>query len=301
MNRARRVQSIGALLATALVASAFAVAARSDDMKETCAASFESGQKLRREGKLRAARKEFVVCAAEGCPEIIAPACGKWLHEVDEAMPTVVVVAKGPKGDQVGDVKVLVDGELVTSTLDGKPLPIDPGKHHVRYELEGVDPLEEDVIINVGDHNRHLEPVFRAPGGPHGDTTTPPPPTTPAEPPSSGPVRWPAYLTIGIGGAGIVVGAITGGIALGAKSALDEKCTTKTTCPKESQSDIDTLGTMSTASTVGFVVGGITAAAGIIVAIALPKAPAAKASTEKQTVEWEPILSPTYGGVRGRF
>jgi hypothetical protein len=292
-------QSVAALLVVAIGASSFALAARSDDIKETCAASFEAGQRLRREGKLRAAKKEFVVCAAEGCPDIIAPACGKWLHEVDESTPTVVVVAKGPKGDQVGDVRVLVDGELVASTLDGKPLPIDPGKHHLRYELDGAEPLEEDVIINIGDHNRRLEPAFHGPGGAiGGDTTTPPPPKL--DEPPSGPLRWPAFVTIGVGGAGIIVGAITGGLALGAKSSLDEKCATKTTCPKESQADIDTLSTMSTASTVGFVAGGITAAAGIIVAIALPS-PKAPAKAAKQTIEWQPWISPLGAGVHGRF
>lgn len=290
------MKRIAAALVAAGVVATLAIPARSDDMKEACATSFEAGQKLRREGKLRAARKELVICAAESCPEIIAPACGKWLQEVDAAMPSIVVVARGPKGDQVGDVRVLVDGELVASALDGKPLAIDPGKHRLRYEKDGALAIEEDVIINVGDHNRRLEPTFKAAATTGG--TESPPATKAAETPSSGPVRWPAYLTIGLGGAGIVVGAITGGLALSAKGSLDEKCATKTSCPASAQDDIDTLSTMSTVSTVGFVVGGVVAAAGIVVVIALPRSKPAKA-----TADWnvDALLSPTGVALRGRF
>lgn len=293
MRRAAAGLMVVGLLAT------LAFPARSDDMKEACATSFESGQRLRREGKLRAARKELVICAAQSCPEIIAPACGKWLQEVDAAMPTVVVVARGPKGDQVGDVRVLVDGELVASTLDGKPLAIDPGKHRLRYERDGVDAVEEEVIINVGDHNRRLEPTFKAPREPAGSTEPKAGPVSDggAEiPPPSGPVRWPAYLTIGLGGAGLVVGAITGGLALSAKGTLDEKCATKATCPADAQEDIDTLSTMSTVSTVGFVVGGIVAAAGIVVVIALPGTKPTKATAPLRLE-----VSPGGAKIRGRF
>lgn len=295
----RRAVALPALALTAVVGLSFAVPARSDDMKEQCAKSFEDGQRLRREGKLRAARKELVICAADACPEIIAPACGKWLVEVDAAMPTIVVVARGPKGDQIGDVKVLVDGEVVTTSLDGRPLPIDPGKHRMRYETAGAEPIEDDVIINVGDHNRRLEPTFRAPGSdppPGGGDPPKTKPTDPPDAPGGGPVRWPAYLTIGLGGGGILLGAITGGIALGAKNALDDACATKTSCPRESQEDIDTLTTMSTVSTVGFVVGGVVAAAGIIVVIALPKG-----SDKRPAATAEAYVSPLGAGVRGAF
>lgn len=270
-----------------------ASAARSDDMKEQCAQSFEDGQKSRREGKLRDARKQFVVCAADACPEIVAPACAKWLREVDEALPTIVVVARGPAGDQIGDVRVFVDHELVTSSLDGKPIAIDPGKHVLRYETNNGEPIEEEVIINVGDHNRRLEPEFHAPKpAPTTTSSAPPidaPPTT-----ASGPVRWPAYLTIGVGGAGLLVGAITGGLALAAKGALDDACATKTTCPATAQDDIDQLSTMSTVSTVGFIAGGVIAATGIIVVLALPKGSATKTATEL-------FVSPVGAGVRGSF
>jgi hypothetical protein len=253
--------------------------ARSDDMKEVCATSFENAQKMKREGHLKEARKELLVCAGQSCPDVVVPQCVKWLKDVDETMPSIVVVAHGPKGDTPSNVKVSIDGEVVASSLDGRSIPVDPGKHHMRYELEGSPAVEEDLLLSVGDQNKRVEPTFKAPGGtaeaPGGEL----PKAGGDDKPTSAPVRWPAYLAIGVGGAGLVVGAITGGLALGAKSSLDDACTTKTTCPPSAQSDIDTLGTMSIVSTVGFVAGGVIAATGIIVAIALPRG----SSTSKET------------------
>ena len=57
-----------------------------------------------------------------------------------------------------------------------------------------------------------------------------------------------------MGGVGLVVGSVFGILALGTKSTLDSKCISKT-CPPDQQSNIDSLSTKATVSTVGFGVG----------------------------------------------
>ena len=62
---------------------------------------------------------------------------------------------------------------------------------------------------------------------------------------------------------GLVIGGVFGGLALGTKSTLDSHCVNKT-CPASEQSDIDSLSTKATVSTVGFGVGIVGVAVGAI-------------------------------------
>jgi hypothetical protein len=65
-----------------------------------------------------------------------------------------------------------------------------------------------------------------------------------------------ALILGGIGAAGVVVGTISGVLALSKGSTLDGECSAgKTSCPNSAQSDISQLHTMQTLSSVGFGIG----------------------------------------------
>jgi hypothetical protein len=258
------------------------------DEKEECASSYENAQKLRREGKLSDARKELVHCGSATCPALLTPYCVQWLREVDASLPSVVVVARDPKGAETDDVRVFLDGQLATSRLDGRPISLDPGKHHFRYEHDGSPILEEDVFMHTGEQNRRLELSFKA--FPVIATPWVPPPPEPFP-------AWPLYTAFGMGIAGIGVGAVMGGLALSTKSSLDDSCHPKGNCPANAQGDIDNLATYSTASTIGFIVGGVGVGAGLVLLIVrgVQKPAPHRASFI------EPWISPTAAGVRGTF
>jgi hypothetical protein len=288
--------------ATALLSSATAYA----DQKEACATSYEQAQKLKRDGKLKEAREELVVCGSEKCPALLVPYCVQMLHDVDETMPTVIIVAHGVNGEQVQSVRVLVDGMLVAENLDGRAISLNPGKHHMRYELVGSAPVEEDIIVNEGERSRRLEPSFatRPLAGPVASTGASPIAPHESAHESSGPGKLPGFVMVGIGGAGLIVGGVTGGLAIAAKSSLDKECHTKADCPAFAQKDIDRLNTMGIASTVGFVAGSTVAGIGIILAVALPAHHTDAAATSKTATiapRVEPWVSPLGGGIRGTF
>jgi hypothetical protein len=90
-----------------------------------------------------------------------------------------------------------------------------------------------------------------------------PPPVAGPEPKGSSKTL--GFVLIGVGGAGIALGSIFGALALGRRSTLDNACSPKSNCPLESQPDIDSLHTFATVSTVGFAVGGVGLATGLIV------------------------------------
>jgi hypothetical protein len=126
--------------------------------KAACAHAAEEGQRLRAEGKLREARESFTACAAERCPALIRSDCSGWLAEVEAAVPSVVVraVASEQQGRELFEVEVRVDGVVLTSKLDGRELPLNPGEHHFSFSAVGRVPAEDDIVIRVGEKHRLL-------------------------------------------------------------------------------------------------------------------------------------------------
>jgi len=92
-------------------------------------------------------------------------------------------------------------------------------------------------------------------------TGAPPPAPAPDVTRSGGSKTLPIIL-LAAGGVGLAVGSVFGVMALGTKSSLDSACSGKV-CPQSSQSDIDSLGTQATISTIGFGVGIVGAALGV--------------------------------------
>jgi hypothetical protein len=161
--RRRRRATLAALTVLASGSGTLALApstAHAADEKLACVRAGEKAQKLRDSGKLIAARVELLTCVREVCPAVVRGDCAGWLGEVETSTPTIVARARDEGGHDLRDVVVSVDGARVASQLDGRPLPVDPGEHVVRFELAGRAPLEEHVIIGTGEKNRMLAVTF---------------------------------------------------------------------------------------------------------------------------------------------
>jgi hypothetical protein len=105
-------------------------------------------------------------------------------------------------------------------------------------------------------------------------------------------------VAFGVGGAGLLVGGITGFLAMGKKSDLDKVCTNGT-CPPSAQSDLDSYHSMGMISTIGFIVAGVGAAAGVVLLVTQPKNPPPQAATTKLQVT--PYVGLGSVGAIGRF
>lgn len=142
-----------------------------------CGAAYVAAQKLMREGKLRAARKQLIQCAKDCLPEVERD-CTTWLTEVGSSMPTVVVVALDARGEELSDANVAIDGEQRAGALDGRALEVDPGKRRVEVTRHGTI-RRLDLTILQGEKNRRVEVHFPevnvpAPQGDHGNGALPP-------------------------------------------------------------------------------------------------------------------------------
>jgi hypothetical protein len=224
-----------------------------------------------------------------GAPEAFKKALDEAKKEVDSVAPKVAgatITVKGPNGVDVADPKVFLDEHLVNSASLGVRRAVDPGPHVLRVSADGYKPSE--VRFTVPEGGSVNEPVVldkevgaAAPATPPpttvgGSTSTGPAtagmsaPPTPEQPAAKGSHSILPWVAFGIGGAGLVVGAITGLVAMGDHSSLQSKCTNGT-CGPAQQNDLNSYHSMGTISTVGFVVAGVGAAAGVILLVTQPK------------------------------
>jgi hypothetical protein len=218
---------------------------------------------------------------------------------------------------QVPGLVVKVDGEPVPSAgLDVDRLT-DPGAHQIEATAPGYRAATQAVTLAEGGTEQvvlKLEPDSgtAAAAPPPGALAAPvvvgataQPAAGPAAPPQkdegSGPSRAGPYALLIGGGVGIIVGSVFGGLALAKKSTLDSACNPKSNCPESAQDDIDSLNTNATIATVGFIVGGVAAAAGgawLIFGSGGKSEPAHSASSRVVVRPW---LGPTSAGLLGAF
>ncbi|MBS2015010.1 MAG: hypothetical protein JST00_19115 [Deltaproteobacteria bacterium] len=185
-----------AAVALFVVAAVAAVnEARASDPKQ-CLEAAESAQRLRTEGKLRAATQALAQCQSPECPALVQQDCSRWATEVAAALPTVVVDARDARGRDLADVIVKVDGEVLVSTIDGRATPIDPGPHTIVYEHAGSEPVSENVIVKEGVKARRLVVTFA-------DRPSPSVSSPPVESRRHSAAPW---VLVGVGGAVAVAG-----------------------------------------------------------------------------------------------
>src|SRR5438552_19090580 len=96
----------GCLLASALLGVASPSLA---DEKLACVNAADAAQRLRNANKLLEARANLQICARDVCPSIVRSDCTRWRAEVEASVPTVVLRAQDAHGQELTDVKVMLD------------------------------------------------------------------------------------------------------------------------------------------------------------------------------------------------
>jgi hypothetical protein len=216
-------------------------------VKLACVQASDKAQQLRVAGKLLEARDSLRACVLDACPGVVREACAQWLGEVQASLPSIVIGAKDGDGRDLLDVKVSIDGKLVTEHLGGLAVPIDPGRHKMRYEKADGTFLEEDILVGEGTKNRAVSVAFPAPkASAVGSTTPATAPTDGAK--AATPLNTGLGVTFAAVGAGVLATALY--LDLSATSDINalkaEPCAKTSTCPSSrvssDQLDYDLAG-----------------------------------------------------------
>jgi hypothetical protein len=213
--------------------------------------------------------------------------------------------------------KVTIDDVPVRAEALGVERSIDPGPHVFKASADGYTPTSQTVTIPEGGAQnvtltlqKGSAAVVAAPvgavslaGAPPGPaaspTGTPAPATTEASSSGGGSgMKTAGFVSLGVGGAGLIEGVITGILALSKHSTLKSECPNGTCSTTTADSDLSTYHTVGTLSTVGFIVAGVGAAAGVTLILVAPKgAPSAPATGLRVT----PYVGFGAAGAMGTF
>ncbi|WP_245678338.1 tetratricopeptide repeat protein [Chondromyces crocatus] len=218
---------------------------------------------------------------------------------IDELKKTPAKVKVAVAPETAPNVKILVDDVQQAGT----ELALTPGKHVIKVSADGFVESTQEVDVAFAE-NRELgvtlteapppppppAPIAEVPPSPEPIGPPPPPPSEPRSP-------IPAYVTLGLAGAGAVVGTIFGAMALSAKSEFDDNPTV------DNADAVDRNALISDMSFAVAITFGVT---GAVLLLSRDDAPATTTGlttkpSKKRNWIATPYATPTGGGAAARF
>lgn len=129
---------------------------------QACIDAYKKAQSSAQDAKLRAAKDSLALCTKPACPAIMRQECTNRYMQLDSDIPSVIPVVTDDSGTPRSLVEVRMDGELLTSKLDGHALPVDPGKHDFEFNTDGGVFAKKSVMIVQGQRNRPISVVYHS-------------------------------------------------------------------------------------------------------------------------------------------
>ena len=105
-------------------------------------------------GKLVEARELFIRCSKAACGSPLREECTTRFTQLTADIPSVVPVVTNAAGNPETNVEVNVDGERLTSSLDGHSFLLDPGVREFSFSKDGHIFATQTVMIVQGQRNR---------------------------------------------------------------------------------------------------------------------------------------------------
>jgi hypothetical protein len=257
-------------------------------------------------GRYVEAQERLELVLREGVPESAPWVWKKSVQDaeqlVGEVKPKVswlTIYVKGP-----GEPLVMIDGALVPVAALGVRRATDPGPRRISATATGYLPKEITVALPEGSERAVTLELGVDPGTPRA-VAAPPPQSSPHRQRSNSPKppsNTLAYAALGLGGTGVVIGAVTGAMFLGVRSDLKKHCPNRT-CPAPSKyGDYEQLHsnyvTYGTVSGVAWTVGLASSVAGLWLLLSdKPKENVVRA----RQAQWFPYVTDNSVGMTGAF
>jgi hypothetical protein len=154
------------------------------------------------------------------------------------------------------------DGVVLPEGTAGVPIPVDPGKHTIEATAPDHAPFTTTVLVGAdGAKQTVTVPELEETKG-----------TSAASGGGGSGVRTAGLAVAGVGGAGLVLGLVFGGLALGAKGSAGDNCSSDLLhCNATGIDDLDKARTFATVSTIGIIAGGALLVGGLVLFFVAPK------------------------------
>jgi len=221
-------------------------------------------------------------------PADATPALSKALDRAQRALDAAKPRIAGltVKVAAVQDMSVKLDGVVVPSALVDTEIPTDPGEHSIDVSAPGFLKSSTHVKVAEAEKKSVSLTLTRDPNAvvvaPTSDAAahqaTPTSPTNPAPQPALAGERsalpratanhTAAYVSLGIGAAGVVAGGVLGILTLKQHKTLQGQCPGDV-CPPDKQDDLRSAKQLGNFSTIAFGIGGAGLALGTVLLFTL--------------------------------
>jgi hypothetical protein len=246
------------------------------------------------EGKLVEGTEMLRKVLREPLPANPSPALSKAYERaqavLDAAKPKIAGLTVSVNAPPGTELRLLVDGVVVASSLVDSELPADPGDHVVEASAQGFLKATARVTLSSADKKTvtlklEVDPnapaavplgvaAVTSPGpvAPAATSSAVKPAAAPPHAPAKSPSRAPAYVFWGVGAVGVGVGTAFGLMAMNGKQDLDGQCTGNS-CPPSSGGAVDSAKRNGNISTIAFAVGGASLLLGTVLYFSIGSGP----------------------------
>jgi hypothetical protein len=221
-------------------------------------------------------------------------------------VPSITIVVHGAAESDAPEVAI--DGVKIPAAAAKLPRSVDPG-HHIVTAKASSGEGQQEVDVKEG-QTPSVDVTLSSSGATAVPIAAPAPVETAApeaEAPASTLSHGPDTLTwigIGLAGAGVIAGSVTGAMVLSKTSSLHSQCPDHV-CPTSSFGSLDSAGALATVSTISFVAAGAGAGLAVfslVIGHDAGSAPAEQApSTPASGLRVTPWIGLGRAGLRGVF
>jgi hypothetical protein len=212
----------------------------------------------------------------------------KELNALKPRLGWVIVVLKEP-----AEATVTIDDVVVPAAALGVKRAADPGFPEVKATAPGYEPFKQTVTVGPGEEKTLEIAMIKAPEV--AAAPTPPSDEVYRGRPSQT-LRIASYVVLGVGGAGLLAGGVTGAMMLKKRSDLRSECVDGT-CRSSSTKKISTYHTYGTVSAATLAVGVVGLGTGVVLLLTEPK----QEATGDAQLRWRPLIGPGLVGAEGTF
>jgi hypothetical protein len=222
-------------------------------------------------GGLVEAQETYQRVIREPLPTDAPPAFVKAVEEAKREAPAVAarlawvtLLVRGPSVEGPAAARVTVDAVSVPPAALGVRRACNPGTHVARAFAPGFRSAAHSFGVNEGGAETIVldlppEPAARAPAGSQAATAGP----------ASSWHTTAGIVALGAGAAGLIVGGVTGGLALGRHASLSAECPDGR-CSTAHAGEVDTYRTLADVASVATIAGAAAAAAGVVLLLTPP-------------------------------
>jgi hypothetical protein len=282
-----------------------------------CVTSYNTAQERERAGRLREAKDLLTACAKPACGSL-EKKCAAEGTQLDSELPEIVPVLTDEAGAPMTEVRVKVDGELMTAQLDGRAFAVDPGVHEFSFGNDSGVLATQKIMIVQGQRGAvsvSLQTTGKSADKAAGGTAASPSPVdaktasdksppdsstasvaaaAPPDPPKGGPSPF-AFVFSGVALAG------AGGYALTTYWGSKDNSALAKCSPNCSQDSVDHVRTLYLAGDISLGLGFAALGLATFLFATGSSAPEKPASPSSVSFDVHPAPSGGVASVRGTF